>query len=127
MGEATKAGDHIPVPAGEVGGTGIAKPLEQRQSGRLHGQVFCMRKTTQHRVLTSIRTTPDALLRLIQQRWSIENEWHWDRDAQLGEEAHRFANRIRAPVFAVLRTIVMLTKSAEGHSCSAAAVAAGSG
>ena len=28
-------------------------------------------------ILTSIRTTPDALLRLIRQRWSIENEWHW--------------------------------------------------
>ncbi len=26
--------------------------------------------TTRHRFLTSIRTTPDALLRLIRQRWS---------------------------------------------------------
>ena len=26
---------------------------------------------------------------LIRQRWSIENEWHWARDAQLGEDAHR--------------------------------------
>ena len=56
---------------------------------------------------TSIRTTPEALLRLIRQRWSIENEWHWARDAQLGEDAHRYANRIGAPVFAFLRTIVM--------------------
>jgi hypothetical protein len=56
---------------------------------------------------TSIRTTPDALLRLIRQRWSIENEWHWARDAQLGEDAHRYANRTGAPVFAFLRTIVM--------------------
>jgi predicted transposase YbfD/YdcC len=60
-----------------------------------------------HRFLTSIRTTPEALLRLIRQRWSIENEWHWARDAQLGEDAHRYANRIGAPVFAFLRTIVM--------------------
>ncbi|MFN9660156.1 MAG: transposase, partial [Cyanobacteriota bacterium] len=40
-------------------------------------------------------------------RWSIENIWHWARDAQLGEGAHRFANRTGAPVFALLRTIVM--------------------
>ena len=33
------------------------------------------------------------MLRLIRQRWSIENEWHWARDAQLGEDAHRYANR----------------------------------
>jgi predicted transposase YbfD/YdcC len=31
--------------------------------------------------LTSIRTTPEALLCLLRQRWSIENEWHWARDA----------------------------------------------
>jgi hypothetical protein len=60
-----------------------------------------------HLFLTSVRTTPQALLRLIRQRWSIENEWHWARDAQLGEDAHRYANRIGAPVFAFLRTIVM--------------------
>jgi predicted transposase YbfD/YdcC len=65
------------------------------------------RTTTRHRFLTSIRTTPEALLRLIRQRWSIENEWHWARDAQLGEDAHRYTNRIGAPVFAFLRTVVM--------------------
>jgi predicted transposase YbfD/YdcC len=47
------------------------------------------------------------LLRLIRQRWSIENEWHWVRDTQLGEDAHRYANRIGAPVFSFLRTVVM--------------------
>lgn len=53
------------------------------------------------------RTIPEALLRLIRQRWSVENEWHWSRDTQLGEDAHRYANRIGAPVFAFLHTIVM--------------------
>ena len=57
--------------------------------------------------LTTLRAAPEALLRLIRQRWSIENEWHWARDAQLGEDAHRYANRTGAPVFAFLRTIVM--------------------
>ena len=57
--------------------------------------------------ITTVRTTPEALLRLIQQRWSIENEWHWVRDTQLGEDAHRYASRIGAPVFSFLRTVVM--------------------
>jgi predicted transposase YbfD/YdcC len=60
-----------------------------------------------HLFITTIRTTPEALLRLIRQRWSIENEWHWVRDTQLGEDAHRYANRIGAPVFSFLRTVVM--------------------
>ena len=47
------------------------------------------------------------MLRLIRQRWSIENEWHWVRDTQLGEDAHRYTNRIGAPVFSCLRTVVM--------------------
>ena len=65
------------------------------------------RKAACHRFITSIRTTPEALLGLIRQRWSIENEWHWARDAQLGEDAHRYANRTGAAVFSLLRTIAM--------------------
>ena len=57
--------------------------------------------------ITTLRTAPEALLRLIRQRWSIENQWHWVRDTQLGEDAHRYANRTGAPVFAFLRTVVM--------------------
>ena len=53
-----------------------------------------------------LKPSPDAVS-LVRQRWSIENEWHWARDAQLGEDAHRYANRTCAPVFALLRTIVM--------------------
>ncbi len=37
------------------------------------------RKAVCHRFITSIRTTPEALLRLIRERLSIENEWHWAR------------------------------------------------
>ena len=57
--------------------------------------------------ITTLRTAPEALLRLIRQRWSIENQWHWARDTQLGEDAHRYANRTGAPVFAFLCTVVM--------------------
>ena len=56
------------------------------------------RSVRRHLFLTSVRTTPEALLRLIRQRCGIENEWHWARDAQLGEDAHRYTNRIGAPV-----------------------------
>jgi predicted transposase YbfD/YdcC len=65
------------------------------------------RNVRRHLFLTSVRTTPEALLRQVRQRWSIENEWHWARDTQLGEDAHRYANRFGAPVFAFLRTVVM--------------------
>ena len=58
-------------------------------------------------VAVHLRTKPEALLRLIRQRWSIENEWHWPRDTQLHEDAHRYANRNGAPLFAFLRTVVM--------------------
>jgi predicted transposase YbfD/YdcC len=47
--------------------------------------------TRRHLFLTSIRTTPETLLRFFRQRWSIENEWHWTRDAQLGGDANRNA------------------------------------
>jgi predicted transposase YbfD/YdcC len=65
------------------------------------------RSVRRHLFITTVRTTPEALLRLIRQRWSIENEWHWARDTQLDEDAHRYANRIGAPVFSLLRTVVM--------------------
>jgi hypothetical protein len=49
---------------------------------------------------------PEAFLRLIWQRWSIENEWHCARDVLLGEDAHRYANRNGVSVFAILRVVV---------------------
>ena len=65
------------------------------------------RGTARHLFITSIRTTPEALLRLIRQRWGIENEGHWARDVQLGEDAHRYADRTGVAVFSFLRTVVM--------------------
>ena len=32
---------------------------------------------------------------------------NWVRDVQLGEDAHRYANRIGAPLFSFLRTVVL--------------------
>lgn len=75
------------------------------------------KKPTQraHYFITSLRTAPKALLRLVRQRWSIENEWHWVRDTQLGEDAHRYANRVGAPLFSFLRTVMMNLLRSAGY------------
>ena len=59
----------------------------------------------QHLFLTSLRTTPQALLQLVQDRWSIEG-WHWIRDTQLHEDAHRYRGN-GAGVMATLRTAAL--------------------
>jgi predicted transposase YbfD/YdcC len=63
--------------------------------------------TRRHLFLTGIRTTSENLLRLIRQRGNIKNEWHWARDAQLGEDANRYAYHIGVPVFSLVKTVVM--------------------
>ena len=40
--------------------------------------------------VTSLRTSSKALLQHVPDRWSIENSWHWPRDTQLKEDAHRY-------------------------------------
>ncbi len=55
--------------------------------------------------LTSLRTTPEALLLLVRDRWSIEG-WHWIRDTQLHEEAHRYRGN-GAGVMATLRNAAL--------------------
>jgi predicted transposase YbfD/YdcC len=39
-----------------------------------------------HFFLTSLHTTPEALLQLVRDRWSIES-WRWIHDTQLHEDA----------------------------------------
>lgn len=58
-----------------------------------------------HRFITSLRTTPEALLRLVRERWSLES-WHWNRDTQLREDHHRYRGN-GAGVMATLRTAAM--------------------
>ena len=58
-----------------------------------------------HLFLTSLRTTPEALLQLVRDRWSIE-DWHWIRDTQLHEDAHRYRGN-GAGVMATLRTAAL--------------------
>jgi len=54
---------------------------------------------------TSIRTTPEALLQQVRDRWSIEG-WHWIRDTQLHDDAHRYRGN-GAGVMATLRTAAL--------------------
>ena len=58
-----------------------------------------------HLFLTSLRTTPEGLLQLVRDRWSIE-VWHWIRDTQLQEDAHRYRGN-GAGTMATLRTAAL--------------------
>jgi len=58
-----------------------------------------------HLFLTSLRTTPEALLQLVRDRWSLEC-WHWIRDTQLHEDAHRYRGN-GAGAMATLRTAAL--------------------
>jgi hypothetical protein len=59
--------------------------VELTASGSRDGQPF----QATHLFLSSLRTTSKALLQLLRDRWSIEG-WHWIRDTQLHEDAHRY-------------------------------------
>ncbi|WP_094556652.1 ISAs1 family transposase [Synechococcus sp. 1G10] len=58
-----------------------------------------------HLFITSLRTTPEAMLRQVRDRWSIES-WHWIRDTQLHEDAHRYRGN-GAGAMATLRTAAL--------------------
>jgi hypothetical protein len=58
-----------------------------------------------HLFLTSLRTSPEGLLQLVRNRWSIEG-WHWIRDTQLHEDAHRYRGN-GAGVMGSLRTAAL--------------------
>ena len=57
------------------------------------------------RVTADVSTTPEALLQLVRARWSIEG-WHWIRDTQLQEDAHRYRGN-GAGALATLRTAAL--------------------
>ena len=83
-----------------VGASWIAELVSQ---GRRDGKPF----HHVHSFITALRPSPKALLRLVRQRWAIENQWHWPRDTQLGEDAHRYTQRNRVQVLALLRTLAL--------------------
>ena len=60
-----------------------------------------------HYYVTSLRTTAKALLQHVRDRWSIENSWHWLRDTQLKEDAHRYCETNGVQILATLRSLAM--------------------
>ena len=81
--------------------TGTSWIVEVTATGIRDGKPF----QATHLFLASLRTTPDALLRLVRDRWSIEC-WHWIRDTQLHEDAHRYQGN-GAGALATLRTTAL--------------------
>ncbi len=72
--------------------------VEVMASGTRDGKAF----QATHLFLTSMRTTPEAMLQLVRVRWSSEG-WHWIRDTQLHEASHRYLGN-GAGVLDTLRT-----------------------
>jgi hypothetical protein len=77
--------------------------IELVSTGRRAGKPF----HHVHYFITTLRTSPKALLRLVRQRWAIENQWHWPGDTQLGEDAHRYSQRNGVQALALLRTLAL--------------------
>ena len=75
--------------------------VEVCATGTRDGKPFC----ATHLFLTSLRSTPEALLQLVRDRWSIEG-WHWIRDTQLHEDAHHYRGN-GAGAMATLRTAAL--------------------
>jgi hypothetical protein len=81
--------------------TGTSWIVEVTATGIRDGKPF----QATHLFLASLRTTPEALLRLVRDRWSIEC-WHWIRDTQLHEDAHRYRGN-GAGAMASMRTAAL--------------------
>lgn len=82
---------------------GSALIISVRSAGTREGRAI---NETRYYV-TSLRTTASALLQHVLDIWSIENSWHWVRDTQLREDAHRYRERNGVKVLAGLRTVAL--------------------
>jgi hypothetical protein len=60
-----------------------------------------------YRCDTSLRTSANALLQHVRDRWSIEDSWHWPRDTQLREDVHRYREVNGVQIMARLRSLAM--------------------
>ena len=81
--------------------SGTSWVVEVSTTGSRDGKPF----QATHLFLTSLRTTPEALLQLVRERWSIES-WHWIRDTQLHEDDHRYRGN-GAGAMGTLRTAAL--------------------
>ena len=81
--------------------SGTSWIVEVSTTGSRNGKPF----QATHHFLTSLRTTPEAMLQLVRDRWSLES-WHWIRDTQLHEDDHRYRGN-GAGAMATLRTAAL--------------------
>jgi predicted transposase YbfD/YdcC len=91
--------------------TGSATVLEVRCKGTRDGKPV---DETRYYV-SSLRTGAEALLQHVRDRWSIENSWHWPRDTQLREDAHRYRESNGVRIMATLRSLAMNALRLEGY------------
>ena len=70
--------------------------------------------TTSRVCALAARPCPQALLRAIRRRWSIENSWHWVRDVPLREDAHRYREVNGVQILATLRSLAINALRLEG-------------
>ena len=74
--------------------------------------------------VTSLRAGSRALLQHVRDRWSIENSWHWPRDTQLREDAHRYREENGVQILATLRSMAMNALRLDGFWSIAEGLAA---
>jgi hypothetical protein len=91
---------------------GICWIVEVSATGGRDGKPF----EATHHFLTSLGTTPEALLHPVRVRWSLES-WHWVKDTQLHEDAHRYRGN-GAGAMGNLRTAALNLLRLEGFSRS---------
>ena len=65
--------------------------------------------------VSSLRTGAEPLLQHVRDRWSIENSWHWPRDTQLREDAHRYRENNGVRIMATLRSLAMNALRLDGY------------
>jgi len=102
----------MPAPAWVVENwPGSATILEVRCKGTRDGK----RVDETRYYVSSLRTGAEALLQHVRDRWSIENSWHWPRDTQLREDAHRYRESNGVRIMATLRSLAMNALRLDGY------------
>ncbi len=74
---------------------------------RSHGIRDCRPIDETRYDVSSLRNSANALLRLVRNRWSVENSWHWVRDVTLRQDGHRYRDANGVQILAMLRSMAI--------------------